>query len=101
MKEPDERASIHAAAREAIDEDDLAQVLELTAGEEYEQDAVAALREVTADELVADVLAATAHARRRGGPLTGADVGDAADRRRLRCCQPEPLTQPTSLKVEW
>lgn len=87
MGEPDDSISIHEAARDAIDEEELERVLEVAASGEYEEDAVEALRAVTADGIVADALAATAHARRRGRDLTGEDVGDAADERRA-CCSP-------------
>jgi hypothetical protein len=103
MEKPDDRESIHEAAREAIDKDELARVLELAADGEYGQDAAEALRENTADEIVANVLAATTHARRRGRLPTGEDIGDAADERRVCCCQPQPQSQywePAILKVE-
>jgi hypothetical protein len=99
MEKSDDRRSIHAAAEEAIDEDALAEMLELATGGEYEEGAEEALRAVAADEVVADTLAAAQHARRRGRPLTPEDVGDAADQRR-DCCFQAPL-HPTGLIVEW
>lgn len=86
-------AQIHEVARQAIDEDALAEVLELTAGEACEADAVAALQEVIADEIVADAVAAAQRARRRGRLPTGDDVGDAADDRRV-CYPPEVKNRP-------
>lgn len=76
--------SIHEKAKEAIDEDVLAEVLEQTVGAECEQDVVEALREVTADEIVADARAAARYARHRGrgDSLTADDVGNAAIERR-------------------
>lgn len=98
MTKADAQNRIHEAARQAIDEDALAEVLELVAGEECEQDAAVALREVTADEIVADALAAAQRARRRGRVPTCDDVGDAADERR-ECCFLPPM-QPTHAQIE-
>lgn len=91
MKKPNERNSIHEAAKKAIDEDDLARVLELAGGEECGHDAVKALQEVTAEEIVADALGAAAHARRRGRELTGEDIGGAVDERRSCCSQQQTV----------
>lgn len=76
---------MHEAAREAIDEAQLAEILEQATDGAYDEDAGRALREVLADEIVAISRAAIDRARRRGNPLTGDDVGDAADER-LSCC---------------
>ncbi len=101
MKGQDTDESIHEAAREAIDEEGLARVLELAAGEDCDDDAVAALHEVTADTLVADALAASGAAGWRGRGPTGEDVGAAAEKRRS-CCEREPPEMvPTSARVEW
>lgn len=97
MRQPNAQNQLHEAARQAIDEDALAEVLELAAGEECEHDSAVALREVLADEIVADALAATQHARRRGRLPTADDVGDAADERR-KCCLP-PM-RPTHAQIE-
>lgn len=99
MENSDDRNSIHEAAREAIDEDELARVLALAADGECGEDAVVALREVAADEIVADALAAARGARRRGRPPTGDDVGNAADERR-ECCPGSPRYKQTLLKME-
>lgn len=102
MKKPNERNSIHEAAKKAIDEDGIAQVLELAGGEECGHDAVEALQEVIAEEIVADALGAAAHARRRGRSPTGEDIGGAADERRSCCSQQEAVySSPRRLiKVE-
>lgn len=89
MKKPDDRGTIHEAAKEAIDEDALAGVLELAAGEECEHDAATALREIATDEIVAVALGGAARARRRGRFPTADDLGDAADQR-LMCCGRSP-----------
>lgn len=94
MTTPETPNDIHEAAREAIDEDALAQVLELAADGECEQEAVEALHEVVADTITADVLAAQRHARRRGRFPTPDDVGDAADKRRECCTPPTPRPIP-------
>lgn len=86
MKKSDEPDSIHEVARDALDDEELARLLELAAGGECNQDAVDALQAVTIETLVADVVAAVRHARRRGQLPTGEDVGDAADKRRS-CCE--------------
>lgn len=78
--------SIHNVARQAIDEETLGQVLTIATGEECDQAAVIALREIAVDEIVLDAIAAAARARRRGRHCpTEDDVGDAADERR-QCC---------------
>lgn len=104
MEKPDDRNSIHEAAKEAIDEDALARVLELAAGSDCEQDAVEALREVAADEIVTDVLVATGRARRRSRLPTGEDIGVAADERQVCCCEPRSrnleTTEALILKAE-
>lgn len=80
---------MHEAAREAIDEAQLAEILERATDGAYEASAGHALREVLADELVAISRTAIDRARRRGNQLTGDDVGDAADER-LSCCVDGP-----------
>lgn len=97
MPTTDDSQELVEAARAAIDEEALAEVLELTAEAEYGAAAPAALREVLTDELVADAVAAADRARRRGRGPTGDDIGAAADRRR-ECCGP-PM-QPTHAWVE-
>lgn len=99
MGKSDDRTSIHTAAREAIDEAGLAQVLELAGAGGCGDDAVEALREVAADEIVADALAASKHARWRGRPPTGSDVGAAADERR-DCCPGSSSAEETSFGRE-
>lgn len=77
--------SMHEAAKEAIDEAQLAEILEHAADGAYDEDAVDALEEVLADEMVAIVRSAIDRARRRGNQTTGEDIGDAADER-VSCC---------------
>lgn len=86
MKKSDEPESIHEVARDAIDDEELARLLELVGGGECNQDAVDALQAVTTETLVADVVAAVRYAQRRGRLPTGEDVGNAADQRRS-CCE--------------
>lgn len=85
MERTESHSHIRDAARQAIDEDALSEVLELVLGEECDQEAVNALHEVTVDEIVADADAAARRARRRGRRRpTPDDIGDAADERRRR-----------------
>lgn len=101
MKKRDTNDSIFETARDAIDEEGLARVLELAAGEGCDDDAVAALHEVTADTLVADALAAARVAGWRGRYPTGEDVGTAAEKRRSCCERGSDEMYPLSAKGEW
>lgn len=99
MKRDDRDHTIFDAARDAIDEDDLARVLALAAdAEDLDDEAVAALHAVATDTLVADALAAAAAARWRGRAPTGDDVGEAAERRRS-CCDDKPTEESMELKI--
>ena len=100
MAKSDDSKSIHTAAEEAIDEDALAEILELATDGEYEEGAEAALHAVAVDEVVADAIAAAQYARRRGRTLSPEDVGDVADRRQ-DCCSRFPAREPAGLKVDW
>lgn len=101
MKGSDDRTSLHEAVADAIDEEQLARALDLATDGEYEQDAVAALHVVAAEEIVAVVLGATDRARRRGRNPTGDDVGDAADDRQECCIRPPIDRYPLSFDREW
>lgn len=102
MKRPDIDDSIYELASDAVDEEELAELLEAVAGERCDDEAVAALHAVAVDTLLADVLAAAAHGRWRGGGVTGEAVGEAAERRRS-CCEGDEVQgmRPLSAKWEW
>lgn len=87
MKDKDRERTLLEIAREAVDEDEIAEMFERTTGDDCDYDAVRALHEVTASALVRDLLAAVEHARLRGREPTGDDVGDAVERQRDCCGQ--------------
>lgn len=95
MRKFDDDESIHRIARAAIDEEVLEELLEALSENEYEREAVDALTQVLADDIVCYLLQASNHARRRGRTLTGDDIGDAAD----RCCHCDDDEGPPSPSV--
>lgn len=99
MKRDNRDYTIYDIARESIDEDGLERLLRMAAEtDELDEEAVSALHAVTTDTLVADALAAAAHAEWRGRAPTGDDVGVAAERRRS-CCDDKHPEGPMVAKI--
>lgn len=73
--------SVHRLALEAIDEDALARILEQSSGGYSDEDAVRALRQIIADDIVWIADDAASYARRRARAPTADDVAAVADRR--------------------
>lgn len=86
MKKDDDDQSMHRIAKEAVDVQVLARILEAAGGEDCEDEAAEALREVVADDIVWYALATATYARRRGQILSPQDIGNVADNRCGCCC---------------
>lgn len=100
MSNADDDRSIRSMAEQTIDEDALAELLAVTTEGEASDETVAALQAVVVDTLIADLLAATQYARRRGRTPTPDDIGEAADDRR-DCDTNAGYSTPYILKWEW
>lgn len=83
------------AVREAIDVEELEDVVEELYGHGCDEQVAVALREVAAEEAARAALGASNRARRRGRPVQGEDVGEWIERRR-ECCENE--VPPTFFK---
>lgn len=84
-------------AREALDEEELAEILERGTDGEYDEDAVTELLEVVAKEILAVSGSAIHHAWDQDESLMGDHVGDAADQR----YPPPKGGGPVSADREW
>lgn len=73
--------SVHRLALEALDEDALKRILQQSSGGDTDQDAVRALRQIIADDIVGIADDAASYARRRARAPTPDDVAAVADRR--------------------
>lgn len=103
MRKSDNGQSIHRFVKDAIDEDALAAILEHASDAECNQEAVDALHEVLADEIIDLAFGASRFARRRGRLPTGDDIVDVKER---QCeCFPQThmmmaLMDPEHAKIE-
>lgn len=98
MKDEDRERSLIEVARDAIDEDEIEAMFELTTDKDCDPDAVRALHEVTAKTLVRDLRISVEHARIRGRDPSGDDVGDAIEQ--FRGCCGQTTMQLSSLPTE-
>lgn len=96
MRKSENGRPIHRLARNAVDEDALAEILELASDEECNREAVDALRAIIVDEIVDLAFASTWYARRRGRHPTGDDVAEVKESR----CECVPQTYAMMLSAD-